>query len=138
MSSCPSVTSASSGWLHSTGTGCLLLSSPSQTWETECCFVGGKAEVREDKKLAQDHPAIKGQSQNLNQGSLISRLLCSRYAVSHTHTHTHSSGLGSVESHQELKCLQRACLSSASCTPPHAYDPTRHVVFLSHARAVMA
>lgn len=92
MSNCPAVTSTLSGWLLQYRQW--VLSSPSQTWETERYFVGGKTEVRGDKKLAQDHPAIKGQSQDLNQGSLISRLFmlmlcCFSQHVTHTYIHTH-------------------------------------------------
>lgn len=94
MSNCPAVTSTLSGWLLQYRQW--VLSSPSQTWETERYFVGGKTEVRGDKKLAQDHPAIKGQSQDLNQGSLISRLFmlmlcCFSQHVTHTYIHTHTA-----------------------------------------------
>ena len=91
MSSCPSVTSASSGWLlqYRPWVSSLVISITHVG--DRSCFVSRKAEVREDKKLAQDHPAIKGQSLHLTQGSLISSLfvltLC---CFSHTHTHTHT------------------------------------------------
>ena len=85
---CPAVTSTLSGW--SPQHRRCVSSSPSQTRETECYFAGGN-EVRGDKKLAQDHPAIKGQSHDWNQGSLTSRIFMLMLCHTHTHTHTHTA-----------------------------------------------
>ena len=142
VSTCPITTSTLRGTCYVTGTGHHVLSSAAKCMRQDAILQVGKLR-RGDQTLAQDHPAAKWQSQDLNLGRLTSDFLtlllhsspsvCVCVCVCVSHTHTHTLGWAAWNPSGTPK-ISRGCLLLATHTAPQGCLTTWpcDVVFLSH------